>query len=84
MTPEQHYAEAERLATLAEDLWQNPEGGYEPTTDVDELVARKEIYDDARADAMAYLALAQVHATLALYWPPVRTQIVPTTEGTTR
>lgn len=63
-TGPEHYREAERLAALAAEYWQQP-WDREPTTDPDELKILQHIREQARADAMAILALAQVHATLA-------------------
>lgn len=66
MTGPEHYREAERLIALAEEHWMEPEGGdYEPTDDLEELETRNEIRESARVDAMTWLAMAQVHATLA-------------------
>jgi hypothetical protein len=67
MTGPEHYREAERLIALAEEHWMEPEGGdYEPTDDIEELETRAEIRESARVDATTWLAMAQVHATLAL------------------
>lgn len=69
MTPDQHHAEALRVLALAEDHWLNPEGDYEPTTDPDELATREAIREDTRREALVYLGIAQVHATLSLRQP---------------
>ncbi|MFY1686393.1 hypothetical protein [Plantactinospora sp. WMMB782] len=79
MSPEEHYAEAERLRALAVEHWMNPEGGYDdaesPTAEEREI--RASVAADARQDAMVYLAEAQVHATLALYRKPAAEPFVP-------
>lgn len=64
----EHYREAERLIALA-DVITDPdviEGGWETTTDVAELETRAGLMASAQQQARDFIAVAQVHATLAL------------------
>jgi hypothetical protein len=51
-TGPEHYREAERLAALAAEYWQQPGDGG-PTTDPDELTIIQHIREQARADTAA-------------------------------
>lgn len=64
----EHYRQAERLIALADEATDPTaiEGGWEATADLAELEIRAGIMDSAEQQARDLIAIAQVHATLAL------------------
>lgn len=63
-----HYRQAERLIALADESTDPTviEGGWETTTDIAELETRAALMASAQQEARDFIAIAQVHATLAL------------------
>lgn len=64
----EHYHEAERLIALADEVTDPTaiEGGWETTADLAELETRAALMASAQQQARDFIAIAQVHATLAL------------------
>lgn len=69
----EHKREAERLIALADGVTDPTaiEGGWETTTDLAELETRAALMAAAQQQARDYVAIAQVHATLALVPEPL-------------
>lgn len=68
MNGAEHFQQAENLIKLAQDSTDPTqiEGGWEPTSDPAELETRRWLMERAEQEARDFIAVAQVHATLAL------------------